>query len=82
MCGGMAEITIERVNGEIEITNAKLAPVIDYYKSTGSGYKFSVYKLSDYTNELASSQKNDGATVEYFTKLAQDVISEEFLDLN
>lgn len=82
MCGGMAEITIERKNGKIEITNAKLAPVIDYYKKSGSGYKFSVYKLSDYTSELASSQAQSGASVEYFTNLSKEIISEEFLDMN
>lgn len=82
MCGGMAEITVERKNGKIEITNAKLAPVIDYYKNTGSGYKFSVYKLSDYTSELAESQAQSGASIEYFTKLSKDIVSEEFLDMN
>jgi poly-gamma-glutamate synthesis protein (capsule biosynthesis protein) len=82
LCGGMAEITIERVDGEIQITNAKLAPVVDYYKKTDSGYKFSVYKLSDYTDDLASSHVQDGATVEYFTNLSKEVISDEFLDLN
>lgn len=82
MCGGMAEITVERTNGEIKITNAKLAPVIDYYKNTGSGYKFSVYRLSDYNDDLANSQAQDGATVEYFTDLCNEVVSEEFLDMN
>ena len=82
MCGGMAEITIERKGDEIEITNAKLAPVIDYYKRSGDGYKFSVYKLSDYTDDLASSQAQSGASVKYFTNLSKDVISEEFLDFD
>lgn len=82
MCGGMAEITVERKDGKIEITNAKLAPVIDYYTNTGSKYKFSVYKLSDYNNDLASKQAQSGATVEYFTDLAKSVISDEFLDMN
>lgn len=82
MCGGMAEITVERIDGKIEITNAKLAPVIDYYHNTGDGYKFSVYKLSDYNDDLASEQAQDGATVDYFTNLSKQNISEEFLDLN
>ena len=81
MCGGMAEITVERKNGEIEITSAKLAPVIDFYTRTGSGFRFSVYRLSDYNNDLASKQAQSGATVEYFTDLAKSVVSEEFLDL-
>lgn len=81
MCGGMAEITVERKNGQIEITNAKLAPVIDFYTKSGSKYKFSVYKLSDYNNDLASQQAQSGATVEYFTKLSKKIINEEFLNL-
>lgn len=82
MCGGMAEITVERKAGEIQITNAKLAPTIDYYRRSGNKYKFSVYRLSDYTDELAASQAQDGATVKYFTNLSKKIISEEFLDLN
>ena len=82
MCGGMAEITVERKAGEIQITNAKLAPTIDYYRRAGNKYKFSVFKLSDYTDELATSQSQDGATVKYFTNLSKQIISEEFLDLN
>lgn len=82
MCGGMAEITVERKNGEIEITSAKLAPIIDFYTKSGSKYKFSVYKISDYNNDLASQQAQNGATVEYFTKLSKQIINEEFLDLN
>ena len=82
MCGGMAEITVERKDGNIEITNAKLAPIIDFYKRTSNGYKFTNYRLSDYNNDLAKQQVQSGATVEYFTKLSKEIISEEFLDLN
>lgn len=82
MCGGMAEITVERIDGEIKITSAKLAPVIDFYHNTGNGYRFSVYRLSDYTDEIASEQAKSGATVKYFTDLAKKIVSEEFLNLN
>ena len=83
MCGGMAEVTIEKTADGIAITEAKLAPVIDFYTRTDSGkYKFSVYRLSDYTDELADKQAQDGATVNYFTNLSKKVVSEEFLDLN
>lgn len=81
MCGGMAEITVERIDGEIQITNAKLAPVIDYYTNNGSGYKFTVYKFNDYTDELASNQAQSGATVSYFKNLVSDIIDKDFLDL-
>ena len=82
MCGGMAEITVERIDGEIKITSAKLAPVIDFYHNTGNGYRFSVYRLSDYTDEIAGEQAKSGATVKYFADLAKKIVSEEFLNLN
>ena len=81
MCGGMAEITVERVNGEVQITSAKLAPVIDFYEKSGKGFRFSVYRLSDYNNDLAARQAQSGATVEYFTDLSKKIIDEQFLDL-
>ena len=79
----MAEITVERQNGEIKITNAKLAPVCDYYKHKGDGYTFSVYKLSDYTDDIAktSIKYERGATPSYFKKMVKNIISDEFLDL-
>ena len=83
LCGGMAEITVERQKGEIKITNAKLAPVCDYYKHNGDGYTFSVYKLSDYTDDIAktSIKYERGATPSYFKKMVKNIISDEFLDL-
>lgn len=81
LCGGMAEITIEKNNGEIQISSAKLAPVICHYTRSGDAYTFSVYKLSDYTDDLAERHAQKGATVKYFTSLSQKVISEDFLDL-
>ena len=82
MVGGMAEITVERVDGEIKITNAKLAPVIDFYKHSNNGYKFSVYKFCDYNNDLASQQVQPGLTVKYAENLFKKYIDEEFRDLN
>lgn len=82
MCGGMAEVTVERKDGEIQITNAKLAPLVDFYTNAGDRYEFDVYKLSEYDDSLAQKQAQSGATPEYFKKLVKDVISEEFIDLS
>ncbi|MCH5317820.1 MAG: CapA family protein [Eubacterium sp.] len=84
LCGGMAEITLEKKNGEVSINSAKLAPLVCWYSKSGSNYKFSVYKLSEYTDSLASThlQRSKGATPDYYTKHAKDVIPEEFLDLS
>ena len=82
MVGGMAEITVERVDGEIKITNAKLAPVIDFYKQSNGKYKFSVYKFCDYNDDLASQQVQQGLTVKYAENLFTKYIDEEFRDMN
>lgn len=83
LCGGMAEIKIEKKNGEISITSAKLVPVVCWYKSAGDKYEFSVYKLSDYTDSIADShaQRSNGATPDYFREYASDIVSDEFLDM-
>lgn len=81
LCGGMAQITVEKRGEEISITSAKLTPVVCWYKSSSGKFSFSVYKLSDYTEELGSSHAQNGATPEYFEKYAKEIVSEEFLDL-
>lgn len=81
LCGGMAQITVEKRGEEISITSAKLTPVVCWYKSSSGKFSFSVYKLSDYTEELGSSHAQNGATPEYFEKYAKEIISEEFLNL-
>lgn len=80
LCGGMARITVEKRGEEISITAASLTPVVCWYSGSGSNYDFAVYKLSDYTSELASSHKQDGATPEYFAQYAEEIVPEEFLD--
>lgn len=81
LCGGMAEIVVEKDNDKIEITSAKLAPVVCHYTKSGEGYAFSVYKLSDYTDALADTQAQKGASVKYFTNLSKKIIDDSFLDL-
>lgn len=81
LCGGMAQIQIEKKGDEVSITSAKLTPVVCWYKSTNGKYAFSVYKLSDYTEELGTSHAQSGATPEYFTKYSQEIVPEEFLNI-
>lgn len=82
LCGGMAEITVERKGGDISITNAKLAPVITFFERNGEKYTFGVYRLNDYTDELAQRHAQEGATADYFTDLAKDNIDKDFLDIS
>lgn len=82
LCGGMAEITIEKKDEQIEISTAKFVPIVCHYNRNESGkFQFNVYKLADYTNDLADSHSQTGGTVEYYTELCRDVVDEELLDL-
>lgn len=82
LCGGIAEITVEKHGDEIEISSAKLVPIICHYnRGEDDKFRFNVYKLSDYTNDLADSHSQNGGTVEYYTELCRDVIDEEFLSI-
>ena len=82
LLGGMAQVTIEKHGEEIEISSAKFVPIVCHYNRGEDGkFKFNVYKLADYTNELAESHSQSGGTVEYYTELCNDVIDEEFLSI-
>lgn len=82
LLGGMAQITIEKHGEEIEISSAKFVPIVCHYNRGEDGkFKFNVYKLADYTNELSESHSQSGGTVEYYTELCKDVIDEEFLSI-
>ncbi len=82
LLGGMAEITIARKNGEISITSAQLCPTVCHYYRENGAYHFAVYKLSEYTDELAGAHVVDDLSVAYFTELVGSTISDEFLDIS
>ena len=81
LCGGLAEIKIDKTQNGIEISSAKLVPVVCWFNEENGKCDFSVYRLSDYTDQLAKThqQRDMGATPEYFSKLVKDTVSEEFL---
>lgn len=81
LCGGLAEIKIDKTKNGIEISSAKLVPVVCWFSETDGECNFSVYRLSDYTNQLAKNHqlKDMGATPEYFSDLVKDIVSEDFL---
>lgn len=82
LCGGMAQLTIEKHGDEIEISSVKLVPIVCHYnRGENDKFVFDVYKLSDYTDELAASHSQSGGTVEYYTNLVNDVIDEEFISM-
>ena len=82
LLGGMAEVTIEKRDGKTEITSAKFVPVVCHYNRNENGkFAFNVYKLGDYNDDLANTHAQQGGTVEYFTKLVNDVVDEEFISM-
>lgn len=83
LLGGLAEVTFEKKDGEVTITTAKLVPVVCHYvKGENGNYQFNVYKLGDYTDELANTHAQSGGTVEYYTELVNDVVDKDFISLN
>lgn len=82
LCGGMAQLTIEKHGDDIEISSAKLVPIVCHYnRGDNDKFEFDVYKLSDYTDDLAATHSQSGGTVEYYTDLVNDVIDEEFISM-
>lgn len=82
LLGGMAEVTIEKRDGKTEITSAKFVPVVCHYNRDENGrFAFNVYKLGDYNDDLANTHSQSGGTVDYYTKLVNDVVDEEFISL-
>lgn len=80
LVGGLAEITIEKKDESVSITTAKFVPVVTHYNRDENGkFRFNVYKLADYNNDLASTHSQKGGTVEYYTKFVSDIVSDEFL---
>lgn len=53
MLGGIANVTIVKENNKTYIKKASITPIVTHYER-GGDYNFSVYKLSDYTQKLAS----------------------------
>lgn len=82
LCGGIAQITVEKHGDEIEISSAKLVPIVCHYNRGDNGkFKFDVYKLGDYSNDLAATHSQSGGTVEYYTEMVKDVIDEQFISM-
>lgn len=82
LCGGMAQLTIEKHGDEIEITSAKLTPIVCHYnRGENDKFRFNVYKLSEYSDDLAESHSQQGGTVEYYTDMVNKVIGEEFINM-
>lgn len=83
LCGGMAKIEIQKNTEGISVVSAKLVPVVSWYQKIDNKWTYSVYKLSDYTDEISNThaQKDKGATRQNFEKYVKEVIAEEFIEI-
>lgn len=77
MLGGMARLTIQKDGDDIQIINAGVTPLVTHYYKDSS-WHFSVYKLSDYTQQLASQHgilKHDSSfSLEELQRIANQVL--------
>ncbi|MDE6413316.1 MAG: CapA family protein [Eubacterium sp.] len=83
LCGGMAKIVIEKNSDGVTVKSAKLVPVVSWYQKINGKWEYSVYKLSDYTDEIANThaQISMGTTPANFKKYVKEVIAEEFIEM-
>lgn len=53
MLGGMANITITKDENGTYISDAGITPIVTHYENGPADFHYGIYKLTDYTNELA-----------------------------
>ncbi len=83
MLGGMAKLTLEKKGTSCKVTEWSMTPVVTH--QTRGDQNFSTYKLSDYTEELASSNyiRAYGSTCSDFSRsyvndLAAEILGEGY----
>ncbi|BCN31222.1 CapA family protein [Anaeromicropila herbilytica] len=81
MLGGMANMEFIKKNDKVEIKNASITPIVTHYEKANN-YNFSVYKLSDYTENLAKVhgvlrlEKESYFSLGEMKKLAKNILGE------
>lgn len=53
MLGGMAKITITKDSEGTYISDASITPIVTHYENGPADYHYAIYKLQDYSQELA-----------------------------
>jgi poly-gamma-glutamate synthesis protein (capsule biosynthesis protein) len=74
LLGAMADVTITKENGKVTIEDYKMHPLVTHKENS----KFSVYMLSDYTDDLAKKNSRvSGLSVEKLNNLYNEIIDIE-----
>ena len=80
MVGGMAEVTLEYVDGAVNIVEYGVEPVVTHLEQGINGV--TVYKLNDYTTQMADANQirlQDAAfSKEYCEQLCEQVFTENY----
>lgn len=74
--GAMAKIKVEKIDDKVSIKEAKAIPIITHVEDRP--LKVKVYKLSDYTDELAK-KNHSHSSVKYFKNASKKILG-EFLE--
>lgn len=79
LIGGMANITFNKdfSTGEVTLSKPQFDIVITHYRSGYSGLK--LYRLADYTDELASVHGVEGFSLDFIYEHIRAVIGDEYL---
>jgi poly-gamma-glutamate synthesis protein (capsule biosynthesis protein) len=84
MLGGIANVTITKDQNGTFISDASITPIVTHYENGPADYNFAIYKLSDYTAELAAKHgvseiaQEGSLTYEDTYNLAKQVLGEWF----
>lgn len=84
MLGAMANLTLTKDKNGTYISEAGIIPIVTHYEHGPKNYNFSIYKLTDYTTELANKHgvsdiaKHGPLTYKKTYQLAIDVLSPWF----
>ncbi len=79
LIGGMANVTFtkDHSTGIVTVGKPQLDIVITHYGSGFNGIK--LYRLADYTSELAASHGNSSMTIDFIYEHIRNVIGDEYL---
>ncbi|MDF2586307.1 MAG: hypothetical protein K0S41_148 [Anaerocolumna sp.] len=81
MLGGMAKITLEKIDSKVSIIQNGITPIITHYEKPNN-YEYGVYRLTDYTKELSlrhgviDLEKNSIFSLDNAYALATDVLGD------
>ncbi len=78
MLGGMLSVNFVYKDGEVSISDAGIIPLVTHYERGLHGYR--VYRLADYTDELAArhgiSAYDSPVSVKYFEDLSAQILGQ------